>query len=161
MNFSEYKRNNDGLCSNYRLRDEPVNLSTRIIPVFNAPGTESWENEGGALPGPPYEETVEASNRAKMRVKGARKQRAAKLVVPRNTITVVPIKQARTPEQLEDKSLGQEIQVRRLEAQVARALGMAEDQRRAAKAAEERKVRSLARLQERFRRLATSAEIDE
>lgn len=76
--------------SNYRLRDEPIKLNGVFTAVLNAPGTDSWEDEGGALP--PGALVVEDLWRymSSMRVRGGRKQTAAR-IARKKSIPVVKV----------------------------------------------------------------------
>ena len=79
----------DVLQSNYRLLSEPVQLTYKHQPVLDGPDEQSWELEGGAVAPPPLEMTVEEMFQQQMRVRGARHQRSAKAMVPRESIRVV------------------------------------------------------------------------
>ena len=77
MNFNILRRN-DARESNYTLRDKKVQLTVTCQPLYETPDAGVWEGEGGALPPASYEETVEEVNKRTMRIRGARKQRAAR-----------------------------------------------------------------------------------
>ena len=80
----------DDRGSNYRLLNEPVQLKVRMEHV---PSTEecAWEDDGGPTVSLVTEMTVEQAIKAQMRVRGARKQRAARAMRPVESIKVVRI----------------------------------------------------------------------
>lgn len=90
MNFNILRRN-DARESNYTLRDKKVQLTVTCQPLYETPDAGVWEGEGGALPPASYEETVEEVNKRTMRIRGARKQRAARAYVPRESIKIIPL----------------------------------------------------------------------
>ena len=81
----------DVLQSNYRLLSEPVQLTYKHQPVLDGPDEQAWESEGGAVAPPPAEMTVAEAFSQQMRVRGARKQRAARAYRPVESIKVVRI----------------------------------------------------------------------
>ena len=87
MNINKYSRGDDR-GSNYRLLNEPVQLKVRMEHV---PSTEecAWEDDGGPTVSLVTEMTVEQAIKAQMRVRGARKQRAARAYRPVESIKVV------------------------------------------------------------------------
>ena len=89
MNFNKFQRGDDRE-SNYRLLNEPVQLKVRMEHV---PSTEecAWEDDGGPTVSLVTEMTVEQAIKAQMRVRGARKQRAARAMRPVESIKVVRI----------------------------------------------------------------------
>src|SRR5271157_69073 len=89
MNINKYSRGDDRE-SNYRLLSEPVQLKVRTEHV---PSTEecAWEDDGGPTVPLVTEMTVEQAIKAQMRVRGARKQRAARAMRPVESIKVVRI----------------------------------------------------------------------
>ena len=89
MNIGKYFRGDDRE-SNYRLLNEPVQLKVRMEHV---PSTEecAWEDDGGSTVSLVTEMTVEQAIKAQMRVRGARKQRAARAMRPVESIKVVRI----------------------------------------------------------------------
>jgi hypothetical protein len=119
--------------SNYRLIDEPLRLKLRIIPVLDGVDEQSWENEGGALAPPPCEMTLEEAFGQRMRVRDSRKQRAARAVRPINAITLVP-QQKPAPMQVVAARLSGasevQVEIAKLEAQVAQLMGVVEARRR-------------------------------
>jgi hypothetical protein len=126
VNFGIYTRR-DVRESNYRLHSEPVKLTAKITPVFDAPGVDTWEGEGGACAPLPYEEDAEKRYKQQMNLRGARKQRAAKQFIPRESIKIVQIKTV-VPKEVamaivEGKS-DQEIEVARLTAKIQELMGV-------------------------------------
>ena len=89
VNINVSKRGDDR-GSNYRLLNEPVQLKVRMEHV---PSTEecAWEDDGGPTVSLVTEMTVEQAIKAQMRVRGARKQRAARAMRPVESIKVVRI----------------------------------------------------------------------
>lgn len=89
MNINKYSRGDDR-GSNYRLLNEPVQLKVRMEHV---PSTEecAWEDDGGPTVSLVTEMTVEQAIKSQMRVRGARKQRAARAMRPIESIKVVRI----------------------------------------------------------------------
>lgn len=89
LNINKYSRGDDRE-SNYRLLNEPVQLKVRMEHV---PSTEecAWEDDGGPTVSLVTEMTVEQAIKAQMRVRGARKQRAARAMRPVESIKVVRI----------------------------------------------------------------------
>ena len=89
LNINKYSRGDDRE-SNYRLLTEPVQLKVRMEHV---PSTEecAWEDDGGPTVSLVTEMTVEQAIKAQMRVRGARKQRAARAMRPVESIKVVRI----------------------------------------------------------------------
>ena len=89
MNINKYSRGDDR-GSNYRLLNEPVQLKVRMEHV---PSTEecAWEDDGGPTVSLVTEMTVEQAIKSQMRVRGARKQRAARAMRPVESIKVVRI----------------------------------------------------------------------
>jgi hypothetical protein len=91
MNFNVIEKN-DPRESNYRLLTQPIKLLMRVHQRWCRPDGDGWEEVGGVC-GVPVELETEEVNRQLMRVRGARKQRAARAKVPRESIRVVPLKQ--------------------------------------------------------------------
>lgn len=89
LNINKYSRGDDRE-SNYRLLNEPVQLKVRMEHV---PSTEecAWEDDGGPTVSLVTEMIVEQAIKAQMRVRGARKQRAARAMRPVESIKVVRI----------------------------------------------------------------------
>lgn len=112
---------------NYRLRREPVSLKLVVVPVLETPDGGTWENEGGALAPPPYEVTTEERFRPKIRMHPGRKQGAARMVVPRESIKVVQINQPVAPAVAIAELTGktpQDVQIELLEGKIKELLGL-------------------------------------
>jgi hypothetical protein len=114
MNIGHY-----GRTSNYRLRHEPVKLTNRVF-------------KGHRPDGDGYEEIWEESDevqryRLSMRVRGARKQRAAKANIPKESIKLVPINQPKPAAvvlAILDKKTPEQIRVLELEAELKKLMGL-------------------------------------
>jgi len=148
MNFATYTRR-DVRESNYRLLDERPKLTAKITKVFDAPGVDAWEGEGGAVMPLPVEEEVSYKSKSVMNVRGARKQRAAKQFIPRESIKVVKIGRpvdVKVAMAVVTGKSDDEIKIVSLEAQIERLLGIVQAPRIAA----ERKAASLKKLEEVF-----------
>ena len=89
MNINKYSRGDDR-GSNYRLLNEPVQLKVRMEHVL-CDAECTWEDEGGPTVPLVTEMTVEQAIKSQMRVRGARKQRAARAYRPVESIKVVRI----------------------------------------------------------------------
>ena len=89
MNINKYSRGDDRE-SNYRLLNEPVQLKVRMEHVLSDAEC-TWEDEGGPTVPLVTEMTVEQAIKSQMRVRGARKQRAARAYRPVESIKVVRI----------------------------------------------------------------------
>lgn len=148
MNFNKIVQG-EKLHGNYRLRQEPVESTIKVVPVLDAPGTEEWENEGGACAPPPYEISLRERYKTEVRVRGPRKQQAARMFVPKESIRIVktaePVDHKVAIARLEDKTVEQ-VEVDELKRKIEQ---MAELVRRqqAKETAEEESVR---KLQEKF-----------
>ena len=125
MNINKYSRGDDRE-SNYRLLNEPVQLKVRMEHV---PSIEecAWEDDGGPTVSLVTEMTVEQAIKAQMRVRGARKQRAARAMRPVESIKVVRINEPAPAEvvgvRLSDGSAADE-KVASLEAQIRALLSL-------------------------------------
>ena len=89
LNINKYSRGDDRE-SNYRLLNEPVQLKVRMEHVQSTEEC-AWEDDGGPTVSLITEMTVEQAIKAQMRVRGARKQRAARAMRPVESIKVVRI----------------------------------------------------------------------
>ena len=87
MNISKHKRGDDRE-SNYRLLTEPAQLKVRMEHVPSADELQ-WEDDGGPAVELVTEMTVEEYHKQQMRLRGARKQRAAKAYRPTESIKIV------------------------------------------------------------------------
>jgi hypothetical protein len=135
-NINKFKRG-DVRESNYRLLSEPVQLKVKTVHVPDI-GELRWEDDGGPSIEYISEETVEAINRSRIKIRGPRKQTAARALKPKESIRIVPVNPPRTPKELEDRALGLNVQIAKLETQVrnfkeeARRKAQAENARRTA-----------------------------
>ena len=139
----------DVLQSNYRLLSEPARLTYKHQLVLDGPDEQSWESEGGAVAPPPLEMTVEEMFQQQMRVRGARHQRSAKAMVPRESIRVVNQGAPAVKEVVGVRLAGgsaQDEEVARLEARIAELMAVV----RAPIIAAERKAKSIERFKTLF-----------
>ena len=82
----------DARGSNYRLRGEKIQTFCTTTPVFNFPGVDSWEDDGGMVAPPPVTKEINWGDQFKMRRRGSRKQIAARKVRKVETAAVVVVK---------------------------------------------------------------------
>jgi hypothetical protein len=82
-------RRGDELGSNYALRDRPLNLKTVVIPLCHQDGTDAWEDDGGFIQMPYEVDSAKKFHQDIGITHLGRKQRAARLNVPRESIKVV------------------------------------------------------------------------
>ena len=119
--------------ANYRLRREPVKLNVKYVAVGGL-GADRWEDDGGALAPPPYEETVCERHRAQVRQNPGRKQIAARRAIPRESITVVPVLEPVKYEEavaiVEDKTVEQ-VKIDVLEVKIRELMGLVQRRRSA------------------------------
>ena len=140
--------------SNYRLLSESAQLTYKHRPVLDGPDEQSWESEGGAVAPPPAEMTVEEMFAQVMRVRGARHQRSAKAMVPRESIKVVNQGAPAIKEVVGVRLAGgsaQDEEVARLEARIAELMAVV----RAPIVAAERKVETIKKFESLFNGLRT------
>jgi len=126
INFNVVRRG-EASGSNYRLLGAPVELKSRVIPVHAAPGTDGWEDDGGAVAPPPYEVTQQEIGRREVRMRLGRHQRSAKIAVPRESIKVVPLAKPAPVEVAVARLKGaspEDEKIAALEAQVRKLLGV-------------------------------------
>ena len=152
MNFNKFQRGDDRE-SNYRLLNEPVQLKVRMEHV---PSTEecAWEDDGGPTVSLVTEMTVEQAIKAQMRVRGARKQRAAKAYRPTESIKVVNQAAPAIKEVVGVRLAGgsaQDEKVAELEARIKELMAVV----RAPIVAAERKTESIKKFEEMFNGLRT------
>lgn len=140
MNINKYSRG-DARESNYRLLNEPVQLKVRMEHVPSADELQ-WEDDGGPAVELVTEMTVEEYHKQQMRLRGARKQRAARAYRPTESIKVVKVSEPRAPAQIEDVEVRQDVQIAQLEGHIRELLGLV--------AAEKRRKESVVRLAEHF-----------
>ena len=119
MNFRVLKRG-EVHESNYALRQAPLNLKATVQTVCEASGTDRFDDDGGFIP--PVRELTEAERyRSNVRIRPAKKQRAAKCYIPKESIKVVsmskPVARGVAIAIYEGKT-EQEIEVAALEARV-------------------------------------------
>jgi hypothetical protein len=105
-----------GTASNYRLLDEKVKLATRINLPYVVPDGDGWETV--AASSIIVEATEEQLNRSKVQLRGSRKQRAARAVVPRESIKIIPIVKPACVEVAEARMVGGDEQVAQLEHEI-------------------------------------------
>lgn len=84
--------------SNYRLRNVSMRCAAVVtrLPI-DAEGTCVWGDEGGACADYTYVEMENREAKVYQRVRGGRKQAAAKMYIPKESIKVVPLLHQRTP----------------------------------------------------------------
>ena len=96
MNVRTLQRGDDrGSC--YRLLREPVKLTTKTVHVMDDDECR-WEDDGGPSVELVLEETTEEHVKRMMRVRGARKQSAARMVRPRESVKIICMNQPAIPE---------------------------------------------------------------
>ena len=127
LNFNEFARG-EVRRANYRLLKEPVHLRATHVPVLDGPGTDAWEDDGGAAAPPPVEVDVAERHRTAVRTNPGRHQRAARLAVPRESIRVVPLVALAPAEVVEARLAGKserEVKIAELETRIRALLGVA------------------------------------
>ena len=152
MNINKYSRGDDRE-SNYRLLNEPVQLKVRMEHVLSDAEC-TWEDEGGPAVSLVTEMTVEQAIKAQMRVRGARRQRAARAMRPVESIKVVRINEPAPAEVVGVRLNGgsaQDEKVAELEARIKELMVDV----CAPIAAAERKVESIKKLESLFNGLRT------
>jgi hypothetical protein len=152
MNIRQYSRG-DVRGSNYRLLSEPVQLKVRMEHV---PSIEEciFEDDGGPAVERVTEMTVEEYHKQQMRVRGARKQRAAKAYRPTESIKVVNQAAPAIKEVVGVRLAGgsaQDEKVAELEARIKELMAVA----RAPIVAAERKTESIKKFEVLFNGLRT------
>ena len=152
MNFRVLKRA-EPRESNYRLLTEPAQLKVRMEHVPSADELQ-WEDDGGPAVELVTEMTVEEYHKQQMRLRGARKQSAARIARPFESSRIVKVAEPAPMRvvavRLRDGSERDE-QIAALEAQVEVLLGLV----RAPIVAAERKAKSIERLETLFNGLRT------
>lgn len=139
------RRTLDGseILSNYRLLSEPVKLKARTGLHYVVPSGDGYE------PSDPVEVEVDYRKRTYMNLRGSRKQRAARAMVPRESIKIVKIGEPVAPPVamaiLAGKS-AEEIKVVSLETEIQRLWGIV----RAPEVAKQKKRESLDKLEQLF-----------
>ena len=152
MNFNKFQRGDDRE-SNYRLLNEPVQLKVRMEHV---PSIEEciFEDDGGPAVELVTEMTVEEYHKQQMRVRGARKQRAAKAYRPTESIKIVKQSAPAIKEVVGVRLAGgsaQDEKVAELEARIKELMAVV----RAPIVAAERKVESIKKFESLFNGLRT------
>jgi len=95
-NIRTLKRGDDrGSC--YRLLSEPVSLKIRTAHLMDVDECR-WEDDGGLSVELTREETTEEHSKRMMRVRGARKQGAARMVRPRESVKIINMSKPAAPE---------------------------------------------------------------
>ena len=117
MNINNIGGNN----SNFRLRGEPVKLATKVL-VGCKPDGDGWEEV--------WDESIDFERyRPQIRFRGSRKQKAARMIVPFNTVKVVPKLEVGAPPvvvaRLEGKSEA-EVRIMELEWKIKQLMGLAQ-----------------------------------
>lgn len=111
--------NHVGGESNYRLRGEPVKLFAKEFIGFRPDG-DGWEDV--------WKETNSAEHYAtQMKLKGSRRQRAARQMIPLSTVTIVNLRTPAPPTMVRailDEKSPDEIRIAELEAKVKELLGL-------------------------------------
>lgn len=103
-NIRTLKRGDDrGSC--YRLLSEPVKLMTKTVHVMDVDECR-WEDDGGPSVELTHEETTEEHVKRMMRVRGARKQSAARMVRPRESVKIINMSKPAVPEVVEVRLAG-------------------------------------------------------
>lgn len=152
MNISKHKRGDDRE-SNYRLLNEPVQLKVRMEHVPSADELQ-WEDDGGPAVELVTEMTVEEYHKQQMRLRGARKQSAARIARPFESSRIVKVAEPAPMRvvavRLRDGSERDE-QIAALEAQVEVLLGLVH----APIVAAERKAKSIKKFEVLFNGLRT------
>lgn len=88
VNFNQIIDGDRG-TSNYRLRHEPIETTITIQYGAETPDNGAWENEGGAGAPPPIVESLAERNAQYMKVRGAKKQTAARAYRPKESIMLI------------------------------------------------------------------------
>ena len=146
MNFNEFQRG-EVRGGSYRLLTEPAQLRVRMEHVPSADELQ-WEDDGGPAVELVTEMTVEEYHKQQMRLRGARKQSAARIVRPRESSRIVKVAEPAPMRVVAVRLRGgseRDEQIAALEAQVEVLLGLV----RAPIVAAERKAKSI----ERFKTL--------
>jgi hypothetical protein len=147
MNFNEFQRG-EVRGGSYRLLTEPAQLKVRMEHVPSADELQ-WEDDGGPAVELVTEMTVEEYHKQQMRLRGARKQSAARIARPFESSRIVKVAEPAPMRvvavRLRDGSERDE-QIAALEAQVEVLLGLV----RAPIVAAERKAKSIERFKTLF-----------
>lgn len=128
----------DPRVSNYRLLDEPTKLVCRTYEPWMVPDGDGWDYAGGCCATPVETTTEEANQKREVVMRLGRKQRAAKLVRPIETIKVVPVLEPAVREVVEVRLAGgsaQDEEVALLTHKIKELVGVVERPKREAEAA--------------------------
>jgi len=152
MNFNEFQRG-EVRGGSYRLLTEPAQLRVRMEHVPSADELQ-WEDDGGPAIELVTEMTVEEYHKQQMRLRGARKQSAARIARPFESSRIVKVAEPAPMRVVAVRLRGgseRDEQIAALEAQVEVLLGLV----RAPIVAAERKAESIKRLESLFNGLRT------
>jgi hypothetical protein len=152
MNFNEFQRG-EVRGGSYRLLTEPAQLRVRMEHVPSADELQ-WEDDGGPAVELVTEMTVEEYHKQQMRLRGARKQSAARIARPFESSRIVKVAEPAPMRVVAVRLRGgseRDEQIAALEAQVEVLLGLV----RAPIVAAERKAESIKRLESLFNGLRT------
>jgi len=152
MNFNEFQRG-EVRGGSYRLLTEPAQLRVRMEHVPSADELQ-WEDDGGPAVELVTEMTVEEYHKQQMRLRGARKQSAARIARPFESSRIVKVAEPAPMRVVAVRLRGgseRDEQIAALEAQVEVLLGLV----RAPIVAAERKAESIKRLKALFNGLRT------
>ena len=152
MNFNEFQRG-EVRGGSYRLLTEPAQLRVRMEHVPSADELQ-WEDDGGPAVELVTEMTVEEYHKQQMRLRGARKQSAARIARPFESSRIVKVAEPASMRVVAVRLRGgseRDEQIAALEAQVEVLLGLV----RAPIVAAERKAESIKRLEALFNGLRT------
>ena len=148
MNINKYSRgSNRG--SNYRLLGAPLKLTYKRTQLLETPGSDTWEDDGGAVAPPPEKLVVDQRFHSLARIRGPRKQRAARAYVPKESIRVVTPAEPAPMEVVAVRLAGgseQDEKVAALEARIKKLMDIVQ----APVVAEERRKESIARFEKLF-----------
>ena len=152
MNFNEFQRG-EVRGGSYRLLTEPAQLRVRMEHVPSADELQ-WEDDGGPAVELVTEMTVEEYHKQQMRLRGARKQSAARIARPFESSRIVKVAEPASMRVVAVRLRGgseRDEQIAALEAQVEVLLGLV----RAPIVAAESKAESIKRLEALFNGLRT------
>jgi len=111
--------------SNYRLRKAPIGLRC-VTTLVGGWDEMRWEDDGGSPAPPPFEQVAQERHRSSVRQHPGRKQIAARMNVPRESIKVVPVLNP-VPRKVAIATYEgidpQEVEIRELKAKIERMIG--------------------------------------
>jgi len=124
-NIRTLQRGDDrGSC--YRLLSEPVSLKIRTAHLMDVDECR-WEDDGGPSVELAHEETTEEHSKRMIKVRGARKQGAARMVRPRESVKVINMSKPAIPEVVDVRLAGgsaDDERVASLQARIKSLLGL-------------------------------------